>query len=184
MRRGLLLYPEAMTEPAPLPTEPLLTPERLGQWAQETPLADPVLAGLIIDAVSALLRLYGDAYWEAATLPQRASDIGYFVAKNYYLNPRLLRQETTGPLQESIDDRALTGLDFSQEQKDELASLVDGSPNSAGDGLFTMGFIRDDAFTHSGNRHGTVVIYDTNAAWPIEYLDTEDVVVFLPEETP
>lgn len=171
-----------MTEPAPLPTEPLLTPERLGQWAQETPLSDPVLAGLIIDAVTALLRLYGDSYWTVATLPQRASDIGYFVAKNYYLNPRLLRQETTGPLQESIDDRALTGLDFSQEQKDELASLVDGSPNSAGDELFTMGFTRDDPFTHSGNKHGTVVVYDTRAGWPIEYLNTEDVVVFLPEE--
>lgn len=165
---------------APLPTDPLLTTERLAVWAQERPLLDLELATAIIEAVSVLLRQYGSAAWDSGSLPPRARDIGYIVAKDYYLNPRQLRQETTGPLQESLDASVLRGINLSEEQKAELASLA--NEVSAVDGLWTMAFSRGPVETHRGNRHGTVVIYDTRAGWPIEYLNTEDVVVFTPEE--
>lgn len=166
-----------MTDPLPLPTEPLLTKVKLAVWAQEDPLDDPALADEIIAGVTTLLRMYGDPYWEMSTLPPRASDIGYIVAKNYYLNPRLLRQETTGPLQESVDDRALTGLDLTDEQKAELARLV---PDAAGtfDGLWRIETTRGPVETHRRGRYGTVLVWDTRGEWPIEYLDGEDRIVF------
>jgi len=165
---------------APLPTEPLLSTERLAVWAQERPLLDLELATAIIEAVSVLLRQYGSAEWDSATIPPRARDIGYIVAKNYYLNPRVLRQETTGPLQESLDASVLRGITLSDEEKAELAALA----NQVGqvDGLWSMGITRGPVETHRTQRHGTVVIYDTRGGWPIEYLNTEDVVVFTPEE--
>jgi hypothetical protein len=168
---------------APLPTEPLLLKPRLAVWAQQDPLEDEALADAIIDAVSTLLRHYGNDYWTTANLPNRARDIGYFVAKNYYLNPRLLRQETVGPLQESIDARALTGIDLTDEQKAEVASLAGNVVGEVG-GLWALQTTRGPVETHRQRRHGTVVVYDTREnGWPIEYLNTEDVVVFTPEGT-
>jgi hypothetical protein len=174
-----------MTEPAPLPTEPLLTQAKLSIWAQEgPPLDDPALADEIIEAVSVLLRMYGDPYWEISTLPARARDIGYIVAKDYYLNPRQLRQETTGPLQESLDNSVLHGINLTDEQKAELASLSSTEPPGTFDGLWSFSTTRDDPLIHSGrnSRGGTVVVYDTRGEWPIEYLDGADVIVFVPEE--
>ena len=170
-----------MTEPAPLPTGPLLTTERLAVWAQERPLADLELASAIIDAVTVLLRHYGSSTWDIATLPPRARDIGYIVAKNYYLNPRLLRQETTGPLQESIDAAALRGINLSEEEKAELAGLA-GSVGEV-DGLWTLGITRGPVETHRTNRNGTVVIFDERGAWPVEYLVPEEGWVFFPDGT-
>lgn len=171
-----------MTTPAILPTEPLLTPERLALWAQESPLQDPVLADLIIEGVTTLLRQYGDATWVQSTLPKRARDIGYIVAKNFYLNPRQLRQETTGPLQESLDASVLTGLDFTEDQKAEIASLANGPGDGPVDGLWTLGTTRGPVETNQTDRHGSVVVFDTRAEWPIEYLNVEDSIVFFPEE--
>ena len=170
-----------MTSPDPGP-EPLLTQERLSLWAQERPLLDPAFADLVIDAVSTLLWKYGSDDWTQATLPSRARDIGYIVAKDYYLNPRQLRQETTGPLQESVNDSVLNGINLTQEQKDELATLVDDKPNEV-DGLWSMGFLRGEESTiYSGRRRpGNVIVYDTRGGWPIEYLDGTEAVVFEPE---
>lgn len=171
-----------MTDPLPLPTEPLLTQDRLALWAQERPLLDPDLADLIIDAVTTLVRQYGDPYWIVETLPRRARDIGYIVAKDYYLNPRQLRQETTGPLQESVNDSVLNGINFTDEQKAELASLVTDAPGQL-DGLWTLGLTRGDESTlYKRNRAGNVVLWDTRAGWPIEYIGEEDAVIFMPED--
>lgn len=166
-----------MTEPTPLPTEPLLTPDRLALWAQERPLLDPDFATLIIEAVTVLLRQYGDPTWEIATLPDRARDIGYIVAKDYYLNPRQLRQETTGPLQESVDNSVLRGINLSEEQKAELAGMVNGTPGEV-DGLWTMGFTCGPVETNQPHRGGGVILWDTRGGWPIEYLDADDVDAF------
>ncbi len=166
-----------MTEPTPLPTEPLLTPERLALWAQERPLADPEFADLIIEAVTVLLRQYGSPYWTMATLPPRARDIGYIVAKDYYLNPRQLRQETTGPLQESVNDNTLNGVNLTEEQKAELAGLI---PDAAGtfDGVWTMGFTRGPVETNRKPSSSNVILWDTRGGWPIEYMSTDDVDAF------
>lgn len=167
---------------APLPTEPLLSTERLAVWAQERPLLDIELATAIIEAVSVLLRQYGKPEWDSATIPPRARDIGYIVAKDYYLNPRMLRQETTGPLQESVHDRALNGINLTEDQKAELAVLANGAPGAQVDGLWSLSITRGPVETHRENRHGSVIVYDTRGGWPIEYVDTSDVVIFTPEE--
>lgn len=168
-----------MTEP--LPTEPLLDPNRLALWAQERPLLDPEFADLVIESVSVLLRQYGDATWTTATLPPRARDIGYIVAKDYYLNPRQLRQETTGPLQESVDDSTLNGINLTEEQKAELAGLANQAPGEV-DGLWTMGFYRGMETTmYHQEKPRNALIYDTRGAWPIEYLREDEAVVFEPE---
>jgi len=170
-----------MTEPVtPAPTDPLLTPVRLSTWAQESPLTDPELADLIIEAVSVLLRQYGDPTWTMETLPPRARDIGYIVAKDYYLNPRQLRQETTGPLQESVNNTVLNGINLTEEQKAELASLVSDAPGQV-DGVFTMGFTRGPVETNRRHPRGTVIVYDTRGEWPIEYLDTTENFAFQPD---
>ncbi len=166
-----------MTETTPMPTEPLLNPDRLGLWAQERPLADPEFADLIIEAVTVLLRQYGDPNWVMGTLPPRARDIGYIVAKDYYLNPRQLRQETTGPLQESVNDTTLNGINLTEEQKAELAGMVSDTPNEV-DGIWAMTFTRGPVETNQTPRHSNVVLWDTRGGWPIEYLSTDDVDAF------
>ncbi len=169
-----------MTTPAP-PTEPLLSTERLAIWAQQRPLEDPDFAAMVIDAVTVLLRQYGDSDWVMSTLPPRARDIGYIVAKNYYLNPRQLRQETTGPLQESLDATVLTGLNLTIEQQQELAALAGNQPGQV-DGLAILETTRGPVETHRTLRPRNVVIFDERGAWPIEYLNDEDAVVFFPED--
>ena len=164
-----------MTAP-PAPTEPLLTQARLSTWAQEAPLADPDFADLIIEAVSVLLRQFGDPSWVVETLPPRARDIGYIVAKDYYLNPRQLRQETIGPLQESVNNSVLNGINLTEEQKAELASLVTDGPVGEVDGLFTLEWTRGPVETNRNVGRRDVLIYDTRGGWPIAYLDeSEDV---------
>ena len=168
-----------MTEP--LPTEPLLTADRLALWAQQRPLDDPEFADLIIEAVTVLLRQYGSALWTQATIPARARDIGYIVAKDYYLNPRQLRQETVGPLQESVDNSVLTGINLTLEQQAELAAMVTDTAGEY-DGIWTLGTTRGAVETNQRGRHGTVLVWDTRGAWPIEYLDGEDAIVFISED--
>lgn len=163
----------------PLPTDPLLTTERLAVWAQERPLLDLELANAIIESVSVLLRQYGSAEWDSATIPPRARDIGYIVAKDYYLNPRQLRQETTGPLQESLDASVLRGINLSEEQKIELAALANQA--SVVDGLWSMGFTRGPVETNREPRSNNVVLFDTRGGWPIEYVVAEEGWVFFPE---
>lgn len=172
-----------MTTPAPdtVSTEPLLTQARLSTWAQEKPLQDPDLADLIIESVSVLLRMYGSPAWTQQTLPPRARDIGYIVAKDYYLNPRQLRQETTGPLQESVDNSVLRGINLTEEQKAELATLVLDAPAGAVDGIWTMGWTRGPVETNRSHTRGTVIVYDTRGEWPVEYLDESENFVFTPE---
>lgn len=168
-----------MTEP--LPIEPLLTQNRLALWAQERPLLDPEFADLVIEAVSVLLRQYGLATWTTETIPARARDIGYIVAKDYYLNPRQLRQETTGPLQESVNDTTLNGINLTEEQKAELAGLANSAPNEV-DGLWVMGFYRGIETTmYHQEKPRNALIYDTRGAWPIEYLREDEAWVFEPE---
>lgn len=166
-----------MTTPEPV-EEPLLTLPRLSVWAQEDPLTDVRLADLIIEAVSVLLRQYGDPAWTMETLPPRARDIGYIVAKDYYLNPRQLRQETTGPLQESVNNSVLNGINLTEEQKAELASLVTGGPPGEVDGLFTLGFTRGPVETNRRQGRRDVLIYDTRGEWPIAYLDESENFAF------
>ncbi len=172
-----------MTTPAPtdVSTEPLLTTARLSTWAQENPLQDPALADLIIESVSVLLRMYGSPAWTMQTLPARARDIGYIVAKDYYLNPRQLRQETTGPLQESVNNSVLNGINLTEEQKAELASLVTDGAAGEVDGIWTMGWTRGPVETNRSRTRGTVIVYDTRGEWPIEYLDESENFVFDPE---
>ncbi len=174
----------SMTEPAPTPapTDPLLTPQRLSTWAQETPLSDPALADLIIEAVSVLLRQFGSPTWTMETLPPRARDIGYIVAKDYYLNPRQLRQETTGPLQESVNNSVLNGINLTEEQKAELASLTTTTPGQV-DGLYTLEWTRGAVETNQQHARRDVLIYDTRGEWPIAYLD-ESEDVFAPLDEP
>jgi hypothetical protein len=168
------------TPTPPAPTDPLLTLPRLAVWAQESPLQDVPLADLIIEAVSVLLRQYGDPTWTIATLPPRARDIGYIVAKDYYLNPRQLRQETTGPLQESVNDSTLNGINLTDAQKAELAAMVVDAPNEV-DGLFTLGFTRGPVETNRRHRRRDVLIYDTRGEWPIPYLDESENFAFQPD---
>lgn len=167
-----------MTLPV-LPTDPLLTKERLGIWAQERPILDPELADAIIEAVSVLLRMYGDAAWTAASIPPRARDIGYIVAKDYYLNPRQLRQETTGPLQESLDNSVLNGITLTDEQKAELAALVPNEPGTS-DGLWTLGFTRGPVETNRLIHEPNVLAWDERHGWAIEYLDPSDADAMTP----
>ena len=160
--------------------DPLLSTERLATWAQQRPLEDPEFAALVIEAVSTLLRHHGNSEWTMSTLPPRARDIGYIVAKDYYLNPRLLRQETTGPLQESIDAAALRGINLSEEQITELQSLAGNAPGQV-DGLAILETTRGPVETYRNTRPRNVVLFDSRGAWPIEYLNEEDAVVFFPE---
>lgn len=170
-----------MTEP--LPTEPLLTQSRLSLWAQERPLLDPEFADLVLDAVSTLLRQHGDPTWEAATVPARARDIGYVVAKDYYLNPGLLRSETTGPITETRAEAVLRGLELSDVQIAELQQLAGANPGAEVDGLWSFGFTRDDSMIHKNTRPRNVVIFDTRETYGIEYLHEDEAIVFWPEET-
>lgn len=170
-----------MTTPAPAPIEPLLTLPRLATWAQENPLTDVALADLIIEAVSVLLRQYGDPTWTQQTIPPRARDIGYIVAKDYYLNPRQLRQETTGPLQESVNNSVLNGINLTDEQKAELASLVVGGDPGEVDGLFTLEWTRGPVETNRRQSRRDVLIYDTRGEWPIPYLDETENFAFQPD---
>ena len=156
-----------MTEP--LPTEPLITANRLAIWAQESPLADPVFADVIIEAVSVLVRHYGSSAWTAANIPPRARDIAYIVAKDYYLNPRQLRQETTGPLQESLDNSVLNGINLTDEQKAELAGLATDAPGEY-DGIWLLGWTRGPVETNQRVAGENILAWDTRQAWPIEYL--------------
>lgn len=167
-----------MTEP--LPTDPLLDLTRLALWAQERPLSDPEFADVIIESVTVLLRQYGDPTWTTATLPARARDIGYIVAKDYYLNPRQLRQETTGPLQESLNNSVLNGINLTEEQKSELASLAADTPGTY-DGIWSISTTRGPVEMHRDHRIGNVIIYDARGGWPVEYLNGEDAIVFQPE---
>lgn len=171
-----------MTTPDPI-LEPLLNSDRLSSWAQERPLLDPDFADLIIDAVSTLLREFGDPTWTPETLPSRARDIGYIVAKDYYLNPRQLRQETTGPLQESANDTVLNGINLTEAQKLELAGMVTTAPSGGVDGLWSLPMLRgDDSTIYARARRPTgVIVYDTRGEWPIEYLDSDQNFVFEPE---
>lgn len=172
-----------MTTPPlpPAPTEPLLTLARLSTWAQESPLLDIPLADLIIEAVSVLLRQYGDPTWTTATLPARARDIGYIVAKDYYLNPRQLRQETTGPLQESVNDSTLNGINLTEEQKAELAALANTEAPGEVDGLWSISTTRGPVETNRRPSRRDVLIYDTREAWPIAYLDESENFAFQPD---
>jgi hypothetical protein len=169
-----------MTEP--LPTEPLLVQDRLALWAQERPLLDPDFADLIIEAVSVLLRQYGSALWTAQTIPARARDIGYIVAKDYYLNPRQLRQETVGPLQESLDNSVLGGIRMSEEYQAELAGLATDAAGQF-DGIWLMGFTRGPVETDRTYRGENLLAWDERHAWPIEYLAEEDADAMTPPET-
>lgn len=171
-----------MTEPVPpLITEPLLTQERLAIWAQERPLLDPEFADLVIEAVSVLIRRAGSLFWTAADIPPRARDIAYIVAKDYYLNPRQLRQETTGPLQESLDNSVLNGISLTEEQKFELASLVEDAPGEH-DGLWLLGFTRGPVETNRRVAGDNLLAWDTRTAWPIEYLAPEDAGAMTPAD--
>lgn len=172
-----------MTTPTPPPiTEPLLTLPRLAIWAEEYDgLERAEFAAQVIESVSVLLRTYGDPFWTLATLPPRARDIGYIVAKNYYLNPRQLRQETTGPLQESLDNSVLTGINFTDEQKAELAALADNAPGNF-DGIWALSTTRGPVETHQRGVRGEVLVWDTRGEWPISYLDPDEAWVFIPEE--
>jgi hypothetical protein len=138
-----------MTEPTPPPiTDPLLTLARLAIWAEEYEGLERVeFATQIIESVSVLLRTYGDPFWELSNIPPRARDIGYIVAKDYYLNPRQLRQETTGPLQESLDNSVLNGINFTEEQQLELARLADNATGQV-DGLWRFSTTRGPVETH------------------------------------
>ena len=172
-----------MTEPTLPPiTEPLLTMPRLQVWAEEYDgLERPLFAEQVIEAVSIALRTHGDPYWTLANIPPRARDIGYITAKNYYLNPRQLRQETTGPLQESLSDSTLTGIDFTDAQKAELAALATNQPGEF-DGLWRFSTTRGPVEMHPRGRRGEVLVWDTREEWPISYLDPDEAWVFIPEE--
>lgn len=172
-----------MTTPAPLP--PLLTQERLAVWTQERPLLDPEFADLVIDAVSTLVRQYGQSDWLAETMPARARDIGYVVARNYYLNPGLLRSETTGPITETRAEAVLQGIELTESQKAELAGLASaptGEEGTLGDaGLWGFSTTRGPVEMVGKARPGNVVVWDTRYGWPVEYLDPSEAVVFVPE---
>jgi hypothetical protein len=170
-----------VTSPPPLPTEPLLTLPVLARWVQENPLSDPDFGELVLDTITTLLRHYGDAYWTQATLPARARDIGYFTARNYYLNPDLARQSSVGPLQDTIDNKALTGIEFSESQQAEIAALANDTPEEGVSGIWSMSFTRGPVETGRRNAAGNVVIWDTREGWPIEYLHGDDAFAFEPE---
>lgn len=170
-----------MTEPTPL--EPLLTPERLSGWAQERPLLDPEFADIVLDAVTTLIRQHGNATWTAATAPKRALDIGYFVSRNYYVNPSLLRSETTGPITETRAEAVLTGISLSETEIAELQALAGGGTGATADTIWTLGLERADPLIHARKpRSDNLVMWDTRGGWPIEYLTEEDAIVFMPED--
>lgn len=169
-----------MTTPLP-PTDPLLDLNRLAVWAQERPLADVEFATLVIDSVSVLLRHYGDEFWEMATLPPRVRDIGYFVARNYYLNPDLARQESTGPIQTTLDNKVLQGVELTEEQIAQVQALAGDAVGDL-DGIWSMSTTRGPVETGQRDHRGTTYLYDTRGAWPIPYLDPSEDYVFFPEE--
>lgn len=162
---------------APLATDPLLTLERLALWAQENPLSNPEFAGLIIEAVSVLLRRVGNPLWDLATIPPRARDIGYIVAKDYYLNPTQIRQESVGPLQETRDNKVLTGVAFTPTQEEEIRAIAAEETGGKAT-LWTLGFTRGPLETGQHDYTSDYLLWDGNGAWPIAYLTEEDAVVF------
>lgn len=166
-----------MTTPAPAP-ELLLTKEKLSVWAQERPLLDLDFADLVLDAVSTLLWTYGDEAWTAETIPKRARDIGYIVARNYYKNPDLLRSETTGPITETRAEAVLQGVDLSDDQKAELAQLATTPATGDADGLWAFSFSREPQMYAGRRQPGNIVLWDTRAGWPIEYLHPDDAFAF------
>jgi uncharacterized cupin superfamily protein len=119
-----------------------------------------------------------------ATLPKRARDIGYIVAKNYYKNPDLLRSETTGPITETRAEAVLQGVQFSDDQQAEVAGLVTTTDGNAQSPLWTMSFGREEMIYSSARRPGNVIVYDNRGGWPIEYLDGDEAWVFEPEVAP
>lgn len=171
-----------MTEPTLPPTTPILNAATLGRWAQESPLSDPDFAEIVLGAIDRLLRFYGDPYWTAENIPGRALDIAYFTARNYYLNPDLIRQESTGPIQETRDNQAQQGIAFNESQIAEIRGLATADDGVGGDDLWLLSTTRGPLETSQPRGAGNTVVYDTRAAWPIEYLTAEQSVVFLPEE--
>lgn len=166
-----------MTTPIELPTEPLLDVEKLGVWCQERPITDPEFAELVLDAVTTLLRQYGSPLWTTETLPKRARDIGYFISRNYYLNPDLLRSETVGPIQENRAEAVLQGIEFTEAQQAELASLVTEGTGVI-EGLWTVSTTRGPVEMSRNVRRPNIVLWDTRGGWPIEYLHPDDAGAF------
>ena len=164
------------------PVEPLLNQNRLALWAQERPLLDPEFADIVIDAVSTLLRQYGSAAWTAETVPARARDIGYIVAKDYYLNPGLLRSETTGPITETRAEAVLRGLELTLEQQVELQQLAGAAATTPVDGLWVLETTRGPVEMHPQAQYRNLVMWDTRGGWPVEYLREDEAFVFMPED--
>jgi hypothetical protein len=164
-----------MTTPLP----PLLDKDRLAIWAQERPLLDPEFADLVIDAVSTLVRGVGDAAWTAETIPPRARDIAYIVARDYYLNPNLLRSETTGPITETRAEAVLQGIQLTDAQRAEIEALVTAAPDQL-EGIWSLSFTRGPVETSRRVYPNNVVVYDERGGWPIEYLTEDEGVVFEP----
>lgn len=175
-----------MTSPELPPLDPILDTARLAIWARENPLEDQEFAELVCEAVDNALRDKGDPYWTRENIPRRARDIGYFVAANYYLNPDLLRSESTGPTSETRAEIALTGIDFTEDQIAELERLA--NPDIEGDqkfgGLSVLSTSRGPLETGQRNRgrsRGDTYIYDERGAWPLPYLTNEENFVFEPD---
>lgn len=170
-----------MTTPELPPDEPILTTARLAVWARENPLEDPDFAELVCDAVSTLLREKGSPYWTVTDIPRRARDIGYFVARNYYLNPDLLRSESTGPTSETRAELVLTGIEFTPEQEAEIGRLADVVGDQVFGGLSIISTTRGPMETGRRRRGGTTYVYDERGAWPLPYLTNEENFVFEPD---
>jgi hypothetical protein len=75
-----------------------------------------------------------------------------------------------GPLQDTIDNKALTGIDFSDAQKTELAALANTESDVAVNGLWSMSMTRGPVETGQLDRSRNIVIWDTRGGWPIEFL--------------
>jgi hypothetical protein len=172
-----------MTTPDLPPAEPILDTARLAVWARENPLEDLPFAELVCEAVDNALRDKGDPYWTRENIPRRARDIGYFVARNYYLNPDLLRSESTGPTSETRAELVLTGIDFTEEQILELERLA--APDVEGDnrfgGLSVISTTRGPLETGRRRSSGDTYVYDERGAWPLPYLTNEENFVFEPD---
>jgi len=72
----------------------------------------------------------------------------------------------------------LNGINLTEEQKAELASLASVEAPGEVDGIWTMGWTRGPVETNRRPSRRDVLLYDTRGEWPIAYLDETENFAF------
>lgn len=106
----------------------IITLDDLAPWVQRTPaeLADDPLAQKVIDRASLLVNDAARQKWSIEDPenqpPGIAVSIAEALAARTFSNPRVVQQQSTGPMSERLADIVLTGMSL---RDDEIARLAE-----------------------------------------------------------